>query len=318
MDKARLGRTGLDVSAACLGTGGHSRLGLRRGASFDESLAIVAAAIDNGITIVDTAGTYGTEEIVGAAVAGRRDSIVISSKNHMVRDQETFYENEYVSGPEFEARVEASLRRLGTDYVDVMYVHGVTADQYGYCVDEIAPVLMRLRDQGKVRYTGISERFSTEPRHDMLNLALRDGYFDVIMVGLNLVNHTAVRNLLPLAKKNDIGVQCMYAVRGKLATPEGVRDLVVEAVAAGEVDPSTVDLDDPLGFLVRTGAARSVVDACYRFARHTPGVDTVLTGTGSIDHLLDNIRSINSAPLNAETIARLNHAFSRVESVTGE
>jgi L-galactose dehydrogenase len=180
------------------------------------------------------------------------------------------------------------------------------------------PALTRLRDQGKVRYLGISERFSTEPRHDMLELALRDGYFDVIMVGLNLVNHTAVRNVLPSAEKNDIGVQCMYAVRGKLATPEAARDLVAEAVAAGEVDPSTVELDDPLGFLVRTGAARSVVDACYRFARHTRGVDTVLTGTGSIDHLLDNIRSINSAPLDADTIERLNHAFSRVESVTGE
>jgi L-galactose dehydrogenase len=318
MDSVRLGRTGLEVSVACLGAGGHSRLGQRRGASFDQSVDVVVAAIDNGVNIVDTAGTYGTEEIVGTAVAGRRDSVVISSKNHMVRDQATFYENDYISGSEFETRVEASLRRLATDYVDIMYVHGVAADQYGYCVEEILPALVRLQDQGKVRYLGISERFSTEPRHDMLALALRDGYFDVIMVGLNLVNQTAVRNVLPLAEKNDIGVQCMYAVRGKLATAEAARDLVAGAVAAGEVDPGAVELDDPLGFLVRTGAARSIVDACYRFVRHTRGVDTVLTGTGSINHLLDNIRSINSPPLDQETTARLNRVFSRVESVTGE
>lgn len=318
MERSRLGRTNIQVSVACLGTGGHSRLGLARGGTEDNALAVVRAALDRGVNFIDTAGTYGTEEVVGRAVSGRRDSVVISSKNHMVRDQAKFFENDYITGDEFALRVENSLRRLRSDYVDIMYVHGVVADQYDYCRAEIVPALQKLQEQGKVRQLAISERFTVEPQHQMLKWALKDGVFDVIMVGLNLVNQTAKQEILPLAVHSDVGVQCMYAVRGKLATTESARALVAEAIELGEVDRTEVDPDHPFDFLIESGAARSVVDACYRFARHTAGVDTVLTGTGSVAHLLDNLQSIESPPLPTEAIERLSRVFSRVQTVTAE
>src|SRR3954467_5038015 len=80
-----LGRTGLVVSAVGLGCGGHSRLGQRHGATFDESVAVVQRAVDLGVTFIDTARAYGTGEIVGAARHGshRRDDVVLSTKSQV-------------------------------------------------------------------------------------------------------------------------------------------------------------------------------------------------------------------------------------------
>ena len=93
---------------------------------------------------------------------------------------------------------------------------------------------------------------------------------------------------------------------------------VAEAIASGEVDPSDLDPADPLGFLIGPGVARSLASACYRYARHAEGIDTVLTGTGKIDHLLDNIESIGEPRLPEAVLDRLAAVFGRVETVTGE
>lgn len=318
MDRVRLGRTDLEVSVACLGTGGHSRLGQNSGGTFEESADVVRAALDHGIDFIDTASTYGTESMVGAAIKGRRESVVVSSKIPLIRDQATFADNDYVDAVELTRRVEETLKRLGTEFVDVLYLHGVVAGQYDHAVQEALPVLDRLRRDGKIRYTAISERFSVEPQHDMLELAVQDGLFDVIMVGLNMMNQTALRSVLPAASAYDIGVQAIYAVRGKLATAEQARALVSEAIRLGEADPDVIDTDDPFGFVTGPGGASSLVEACYRFVRHAPGVDTVVTGTGNIDHLLTNIRSIGLPPLPEPVLDRLGSIFGGVVSVTAE
>src|SRR5256885_14803063 len=81
MEYRSLGKTGLKVSVAGLGCGGNSRLGLGRGASFDECVAGAQTAVDLGVNFLDTAEAYGTEEIVGAAVRSYdRDKLVISTK----------------------------------------------------------------------------------------------------------------------------------------------------------------------------------------------------------------------------------------------
>ena len=80
MQHTTLGRTGMQVSVAGLGCGGHSRLGQSYGASEDESIAVIRRALDLGINLVDTAQVYGTESIVGKAIRGRRDEVVLSTK----------------------------------------------------------------------------------------------------------------------------------------------------------------------------------------------------------------------------------------------
>lgn len=320
MDQVALGRTGLKVSVGSLGAGGHSKLGQNNGATFDDSVRVVRSAIDGGMNFIDTAADYGTEPVVGAAIKGMRDDIVVSTKVHVVRAGSSahFVPDDYLTGKEFARDVEASLTRLGTEYVDVLHLHGIVESQYEYCVSEIVPVLECLRDQGKIRFAAISERFYLDPSHRLLEVALSDDYFDVMMVGMNIINPSARRLVLPLAAIKNIGVQCIYAVRGKLASKDAVRALVQQVIDSGDVDPADVDLTDPLGFLVDPQVADSVIDACYRFDRHSPGVHTVVTGTGSIGHLRDNIRSLEKPPLPDFVIERIEKVFGRVSSISGQ
>ncbi len=317
MDRTTLGRTGLEVSVACLGTGGHSLLGQAYGNTFDQSANVVRAAIDQGVNFIDTAAGYGTEEIVGAAIKGRRDGLVISTKNHIVKKGTSFTGSDFITGAEYANLVDESLRRLRIDVIDILHLHGIVASQYGYCVAEMVPVLEDLRRKGKIRYTAISERFYVEPRHDMLELAVKDGYFDVLMVGFNFLSHTALHHVVPAANAKGVGIQGIYAVRRKLADAETARELINQSIALGEIDPADLD-PDPLAFLVADGVAGSIVEACYRYNRHASGVDTTLTGTGRIEHLSQNLAALSAPPLPEPVLAKIERLFGGVESVTGE
>ena len=87
--------------------------------------------------------------------------------------------------------LEASLKRLETDYVDIYSLHGVAADEYDYLTSEIFPSLQQLKTEGKIRFIGITEAFHSDPGHEMLQRALKDDIWDVIMVGINILNQSA-------------------------------------------------------------------------------------------------------------------------------
>lgn len=319
MQMTTFGRTGLKVSVACLGTGGHSRLGQAKGASFEHSVGVVKAAMDLGINFIDTSVFYKTEEIVGEAIKGRRDKVVISTKNLIIKDGTDLTGTDFMTGAEYKARLEDNLRRLKTDYIDIFHTHGITDRQYDYCVKEIMPVVFKLRDEGKIRFTAMSERFNVDTKHKMLEMAVKDDLFDCYMVGLNFVNQSVLRHIIPEAKKKNIGIQSIYAVRGRLSTFEKANQVIEECIAAGEIDPADLDdRKDPLRFLITEGGATSLPNACYRFNRHSFGQDVVLTGTGSIDHLKENVKSINDPPLNAPALAKLKKIFARVETATAD
>ncbi len=306
-----LGRTDLRVSVAGLGCGGASRLGQRTGASESESVLVVERALDLGINFLDTARGYRTEAIVGKAIAGRREGVVISTKaGPRSRDG-------LLRASDLAESVEQSLERLGTDYVDVFHLHGVTLDQYEHCASELVPELERLRDQGKIRFLGITERFGGDPQHRMLERALRDDCWDVMMVGFNLLNPSARERVLQPALKKDIGTLIMFAVRRALSQPEALRTLVRELVERGAIPPESVDLADPLGFLVHGDGARGVVEAAYRFCSHEPGTHVILTGTGKIAHLEENLISLGAGPLPAGDRLRLRELFGAVDFVSG-
>lgn len=319
MRKVRLGRTGIEVGIAGLGTGGKSKLGQTRGASFEELVAVVKAALDEGVTLIDTAAAYGTEPIVAAAVRGVRDRVVISTKEMVYEDGTSPLGTEHLIDPaELRRRLEQSLKTLQTDYVDLFHLHGIMPAQYDHCREMLVPALLDFKREGLIRFTCITERFLHDPKHEMMQSALADDYWDVVMCGYNYLHQGAAELVLPAARKQDVGTLCMYAVRGPLGNPELATALVHKLVGTGEIDPATIDADDPLGFMTANGAAHSLADAAYRFCRHTPGIDVVVTGTGSIDHLKENVASINSGPLPDDVIAKLKTIFGRVWSETGE
>jgi L-galactose dehydrogenase len=310
-----LGRTGLVVSAAGLGCGGHSRLGQRAGATFEQSVAIVQRAVDLGVTLVDTARAYGTEEIVGAALAGRRDHVVVSTKSQVGGRGAA---EEPVTAAALRESVELSLRRLRTDRIDVFHLHGVPLRLYDHCRRELVPELERLREEGKVRFLAISEGFGADTGHEMLQVAVEDDCWDVMMVGFHLLNPSARERVFRATQAKGIGVLIMFAVRRALSDAAELRRVVAELVERGEVDGTQVDLDDPLGFLLGAGGgAASIVDAAYRFARHEPGADVVLTGTGNVSHLEENLGSLSRPPLPDGALRQLARLFGGVASVSG-
>ncbi|RSN57215.1 aldo/keto reductase [Amycolatopsis sp. WAC 04182] len=146
----------LEVGAQGLGCMGMSEF---YGQGDDtESIATIHRAIELGVTLIDTADMYGfgrNEELVGRALAGKRDQVVLATKFGIVRDEED-PSKRGIRGDEFYVRqqVEASLRRLNVDHIDLYYQHRVDPD---VPIEETAGALSSLVEQGKIRHIGLSE-----------------------------------------------------------------------------------------------------------------------------------------------------------------
>src|SRR5437660_7271123 len=307
MEYRPLGKTGLSVSVAGLGCGGNSRLGLGRGASVDDCVAVVRTAVDLGVNFLDTAEAYGTEEIVGAAARNYdRDKLVISTKA-IFRAGDT--------GETVIRKVEASLKRLGLDYVDVFHFHAVAPAAYHHHRDVLAPALVKLKDQGKVRHVGITETSPNDPDQKMLAQAIQEAPWEVTMLAYSLMNQGARRNIFPETRRRGIGTLLMFVVRNMFSQPDYRRDVFAKLVEQGELNAKFLSEGDPLGFLLADGGAQSITDAAYRYARHEQGVDVVLFGTGSKAHVKDNIDSILRPPLAPLIVERLHASFGHLTGV---
>ncbi len=312
MEYTILGRTGLKVSVAGLGCGGPSRLGLRAKKSENEAVTLVRQAVDMGVNFFDTAEVYGTEEIVGKALEPiLRDRIVISTKKAFPLSDPANPAGELRKG------LEQSLRRLKTDYIDVYHAHGVEPQDYPYVSDKLVPEMLKLKKEGKIRFLGITEAFVEDMGHRMLRQALEDGYWDVIMVGFNMLNQSARNQVFLKTLKENIGTLVMFAVRRALSQPERLREVWADLVQKGLVAGNACNPKEPLDFLLREGKASTIVDAAYRFCRHEPGVHVVLTGTGNPDHLKANLEALLKPPLPEGVVKRLRGTFARVDCISG-
>jgi aryl-alcohol dehydrogenase-like predicted oxidoreductase len=308
MEYRPLGKTGLTASVAGLGCGGNSRLGLGRGASFDDCVAVVRTAVDLGVNFLDTAEAYGTEEIVGAAArCYDRDRLVISTKAIFKAGEGT--------GETVTRRVEAALRRLGLDYVDIFHFHAVGPAAYDHHRDVLAPALIKLKEQGKVRHIGITETSPNDPEQRMLTQAIQEAPWEVTMLAYSLMNQGARHRIFPVTQRRGIGTLLMFVVRNLFSKAAYRHDIFTGLVEQGHLDSSILADGDPLGFLVAEGAAESITDAAYRYARHEQGVDVVLFGTGNKAHVKDNVDSILRPALAPPIIERLHATFGHLTGV---
>lgn len=310
MDRIRFGRTELMSSVMGLGCGGPSRVGQGTDRSETESVAIIQQALDAGVNFLDTAESYRTEAIVGQAIASYDRSDIIISTKKTSRGE--------ISPSLLREALHESLRKLKTDYIDIYNLHGVAMADYPMLRDEILPTFFKLRDEGKIRFIGVSEMFNEDMNHRMLAESLDDNLWDVVMPGFNILNQTARENVFPKTIAQDVAVQVMFAVRRALSQPEKLRSAVEALIAQEQLDPAEVDLADPLGWVLNESDASTMVEAAYRFCRYEPGVHVVLSGTGNPLHLAANIDALNKPPLPTAVVDKLRHLFRNASSVTGQ
>jgi len=313
VDYTVLGRTGLKVSRLGLGCGGVSRLGQKEGGSVKAAVSIVEHAIALGINVIDTAPVYDTEEIVAAALKGKRDEIVLSSKSLLPKDLSRlspssignrFYRygsnllTRLINGNELRRNIESSLCRLETDYLDICHLHAVTKSQYFHVVSELLPTLERLREEGKIRFLGITETLA-DTDHRMLVKAMEDDCWDVMMMCFNFDETSGRHFVLPEARKRNVGIMIMSAAKPAVAGQphRKLRSRIRSFSGSARIK----------NLSSRANSENSPFATAYRYCLDEPGVHVVLMGTGNREHLAANVRAINEGPLDPETRTRLEH-----------
>jgi aryl-alcohol dehydrogenase-like predicted oxidoreductase len=198
MKPRKLGSTNIDISPIGLGTnyvGGHNAY-----TNIDESqgVKLVQKAIDEGITFIDTADLYGlgrSEELVGQVIAGQRDKVVLATKGGNIF--EVGKRGGVSNTPEYlETALDASLKRLGTDYIDLYYIHrpdGKTPPE------EAFGALMRFKEQGKIRAAGLSNFGLAD-----IAAAQKAGPVDAVQNRFNLLEREEEIATLPFCEANRI------------------------------------------------------------------------------------------------------------------
>ncbi|GAB3638303.1 aldo/keto reductase [Hymenobacter arcticus] len=160
--KVALGSQGLEVSVeglGCMGmTGGVNGMSVYGAADEAESLATLDRALELGVTMLDTADLYGpmlNERLVGRAIAGRRNQFTIATKFGFEVDDNENWTGGYNGRPDYVRKcIERSLKNLGTDYVDLYYLHRVDP---AVPIEDTVGAMSRLVEEGKVGYLGLSE-----------------------------------------------------------------------------------------------------------------------------------------------------------------
>ena len=320
MEYRRLGRTGLNVSMLSLGSGGPNRFGQSRYPPRNGILRLVRHALELGINFFDTASSYGqSESMLGKALQGiPRDSYYVSTKVLPVN------RHTIINASEVRRLVEQSLHRLGLEELDILQLHRVKLEHYEKARDCLIPELERLRAEGKIRYTGITESSHLDPQHRMLKRALQDDCFDTVMVTYNLANPSAEEEVFPLALAKDVGVIGMVAARHLVSRNTGERLKLLARALAGLVasppsrDKLKIRLQGTLSTLKQTTAERIIPvprdsgdgslilpGAGYTFAVSHPAITTVLTGTNNPTHLTQNLAATLTPALTSEEIRQL-------------
>ena len=305
-----LGRTGLKVSVAGLGCGGGSRLGLSKGKSEAEAVALVRHALDLGVNVLDTAAAYGTEVVVGKAIKSvARDKVVVSTKLTPRRDGKP------IAAADAMASLDNSLRQLDTDHLDILHLHGVFPKEYDVLYQTVVPALLKERDKGKFRFLGITETAPNDPTQSMIQRALQDDVWDAVMMAFHMLNQTPRKRTLPRLIEKNIGTLMMFVVRNIFSVPGRLHDEIRGQVEAGKLPAVIADDKEPLNFLIHKAGAESLIDAAYRYVRHKPGCNVILLGTSDIKHMDTNVASILRPPLPEADRACLAKVFGHLEGV---
>lgn len=309
-----LGRSGLKVSAIALGTftfGGRGPFAMVGSQGVAEARALIDTALDHGVNLIDTANMYSTglsEEILGAALRDRRDRVLISSKTRMPMGDGP--NDQGASRWHIIQQCEASLKRLGTDHIDIYHIHewdGQTP------VEETAEALDTLIKAGKIRYAGCSN-YTGWQLMKALGAADRLGLqrFVTQQIHYTLEAREAEYELLPIAVDQGVGVTVWSPLAAGLLSGKHTRANPVAAgsrQAKGWTEPPVRDagrLWRIVDVLAKVAAEHGVEPAqiALSWLLTRPGVASLITGASDPGQLAANLRAVDLV-LDADQLARL-------------
>ena len=304
IEKRELGKSGIEVTK--IGVGLWAIGGDEWGDVQDkESLAMIAAALDMGINFFDTADIYGdghSETLLGKAMKGKRDQFVVATKIGWRGFDRERNVSAYDTVDKVVAGVESNLKRLQTDYVDVIQSHIDFRDPN---METIVEGFQKLQKQGKVRAYGVSTS-----DYDYLQAFNRDHQAATLQIDYSILNRTPEKDIFPYTIENDLGV----LVRGPLAmgiltgkfTPDtrfeegDFRQRWVEDDEEYQVFLNDLKKVEQLKALTDN---RSLAQVAIQFVVQHPAVTAAIPGAKRISQLKENLQAAILPPLTPEALA---------------
>jgi len=316
MNKRKLGRTGLDVSVLTFGCGAVGGL-MTRGAPADQERA-VARALEVGVNHFDTAPAYGdgaSEENLGRVLGVLKPDVIVSTKVRLPLNADI--------GAAVAASLEASLKRLKRDHVDVFQLHNTIGAPGGETLGtdrvlgEVVPALARAREQGKTRFVGFTAIGETKALHALM----ASGAFDTAQVPYNALNPSPGEEIAAAYPAQDYGRILDLAAQHGVGTI-GIRVLAGGALSGREErNPLGLASVDPIGSgksyaadvararrlepMLREGHAASLTEMAVRFAIANAKLSTTEIGLANIDELNAAIAAVQKGPLSETALTRL-------------
>lgn len=317
METVRLKHTDLTVSRICFGT-------MTFGGQTGEAAAarIVDCCLDAGINFLDTANFYNkgtTETILGRILKGRRDRIVLASKAGLKMGEGA--DQSGLSRAAILRAIDESLRRLGTDYLDVYYMH---QPDYAAPLEETLATMEELVQAGKIRYPASSNHAAWQVVR-MLWLAEKSGYRPawITQPMYNLLARGTEQEYLPMCREFDVSTVVYNPLAGGLLTGKHRQ----EAPLAGtRFDGNQLymnrywhpaDFDAVADLRKAAGqAGRSLVSLSLNWLLHHTQTDCVILGASRLEHLEENLKALEDGPLAPETLAACDAVWAKLRGVT--
>jgi aryl-alcohol dehydrogenase-like predicted oxidoreductase len=309
MEVRPLGRTGVQVSKLCLGT---MMFGAWGNSDHDDSIRIIQRALDAGINFVDSADVYAageSEEIVGKALKGRRDDVVLATKFFMPMGEDP---NRRGGSRRWIVRaVEDSLRRLGTDWIDLYQVHRPDPDTD---VEETLGALTDLVRQGKVRTIGSSSfsgseiveaQWTARDRH-LERFRTEQPPYSLLVRGIEL-------DVLPTARRHGMGILTYSPLAGGWLSGSWSADSSPTSPArqrlAGRYDMSLPENQRKLAAVeqlarVADDAGLSMIELAIAFVVNHPAVTSAIIGPRTMEQLESQLPAAD-ATLDAAVLDRI-------------
>lgn len=305
IEKRQLGKSGIEVTK--IGVGLWAIGGDEWGPVEDqESLDMISAALDMGINFFDTADVYGSghsEKLLGRAMKGRRDAFVVASKIGWVGFDRENNVSAYDTVEKLIAGVECNLKRLQTDYIDLMQSHINFREDH---MEVFVEGFQKLQQQGKIRAYGVSTS-----DFEYLKAFNKDNQASTLQIDYSILNRTPEKEIFPYTIEKDIGV----LVRGPLAM----------GILTGKFDENTTfeegdfrqnwvenedehqvflnDLEKVERLKPLENEDRSLAQLAIQFVMHHSAVTVAIPGAKRISQLKENVKSALLPDLTQEELA---------------